>query len=600
LEVYARPAGSLFAIPLALSVAIITGCGSTASTSTSDNLAKNPKNLSLSVTVSPSSVTLSVGQSQAFSASVSGSGNSGVSWFVNGIGGGNASLGTVSTSGLYVAPATVPGSPVSISAVSVLDTTKMGTAVVNFSSPTPNPPPPQVITVSIMPLSVTLAAGQSQTFSAAVAGSSNSQVIWLVNGITGGNSTLGIINASGLYIAPATVPNSPVSISAVSVADSSKSASAVVGFSSPPPPPPSGTNYYVSPSGADGNDGSQSHPWLTIQRAANVAKAGATVHVAPGSYTGAITTQTSGTVTARIRFVSDAQWGATIRAGSVDIVWTNLGDYVDIEGFDIAGSTADTCNGIINYASYVRIVGNDVHDVGHDTTACVFGSGIVNHQNRAGQDDDVIGNAVHDIGDINQTYQYHHGIYHANLRGHIWNNLVYRCQGWGIHLWHAANQVTIANNTVFNNGYGGILIGDGDDPGGFPGPVTNDNTVVSNNIVYRNGLNPGASGYGIEEYGLTGTHNQYLNNLMFQNGPANWNLLNGITAVGSISADPQFVNYQPDGSGNYHLAGGSPAANAGTAVGAPTIDMNGGARLSASPDLGAYQSNSAPGPWPFI
>jgi len=96
-------------------------------------------------------------------------------------------------------------------------------------------------------------------------------------------------------------------------------------------------HYYVTPAGKDGNDGSRLHPWLTIQHAAAVVQPGGTVHVAPGNYLGAITTQTNGTRAARIRFVSDQQWAAIIRASSVDIVWTNLGDYIDIEGFDIAG-----------------------------------------------------------------------------------------------------------------------------------------------------------------------------------------------------------------------------------------------------------------------
>jgi hypothetical protein len=159
--------------------------------------------------------------------------------------------------------------------------------------------------------------------------------------------------------------------------------------------------------------------------------------------------------------------------------------------------------------------------------------------------------------------------------------------------------VTIANNTVFNNNYGGILVGDGDDSGGFPAGVVDDNTLVTNNIVYQNGLHPLASGYGIEEYGNTGLHNQYLNNLVYQNGPANWNLQNGIVPVASITAVPQFVNYQPDGSGNYQLQAGSPEIGAGTGSGAPTFDIVGAPRPS-SPDLGAYQSHSSPGVWPFI
>ena len=585
------------------SLLLLTGCGATgasatassSTTTTTGGSGSTPSTpVAIAVALSPTSVALAAGQSQTFTATVTGAGNIQVTWQVNGLAGGNSTVGTVNSSGVYTAPTPVPTSSVSVTAVSSSDSTKSASAVVGFTQPAP---PPPTIAVSVAPSTVTLGGGQSQAFAATVSGTSNIQVNWLVNGISGGNATLGTITSSGLYAAPATVPTSAVSITAVSSADSTKSASATVSFSAPPPP---GTNYYVSPTGNDANDGSLQNPWATIQHAASVATAGAAVHVAPGTYSGAITTQTSGTATARIRFLSDVQWGALVRATSVGIVWTNQGDYVDIEGFDIAGNDGATCYGIINYASYVRIIGNNIHDLSHDTTACVYGSGIDNHNNNGGHDDDVIGNVVHDIGDITITYQFHHGIYHANLRGHIWNNLVYRCEGWGIHSWHAAYQVTIANNTVFNNNYGGILIGDGDDYAPFPGPVTNDYTVVTNNIVYRNGLNPAASGYGMEEYGLTGTHNQYLNNLVYQNGPANWNLQNGNTAVATITADPQFVNYQPDGSGDYHLAAGSPGLNAGTSAGAPSTDMTGASRPTSSPDLGIYQSNSSPGRWPFI
>jgi len=540
------------------------------------------------VTVAPTAITLGAGQSQAFTATVTGAANSGVTWSVDGVAGGNSSLGTVTSSGLYTAPTPVPASPIAITAVSSVDSTKSGSASIAFDSP------PVVIAVSVAPGTVSLSAGQSQAFSATVTGTSNSGVNWLVNGVVGGSSSLGTVTSSGVYTAPTPVPGSSVSVAAVSSVDTSKSGTASVSFSGSP-----GTNYYVASNGSDASDGSQSHPWATIQHAANVAAAGATVHVAPGSYSGSITTRTNGTASGRIRFLSDVQWGAIIRATAVDIVWTNLADYVDIEGFDIAGNDAATCNGIINYASYVRIVGNNVHDVGHDATACLYGAGIVNHQNRAGHDDDVIGNVVHDVGDFSRANSLQHGIYHANLRGHIWNNLVYRSAGWGIHLWHAANQVTIANNTVFNNAYGGMLIGDGDDPGGFPVGVVNDYTVVSNNIVYRNGLAAGASGYGIEEYGATGAHNQYLNNLVYQNGPSDWKLQNGITPVASISADPQFVNYQPDGTGDYHLQAASPAIHTGTSFGLPPLDILGSPRGQILFDLGAYEWNASPGIWPF-
>ena len=352
-------------------------------------------------------------------------------------------------------------------------------------------------------------------------------------------------------------------------------------------PTKSVADYYVSPAGSDTNDGSQRHPWRTIQHATETVKAGVTVHVAPGSYSGAITTSRSGTATARIRFVSDVPWAAMIRASSVDIIWTNLGNYTDIEGFDIAGNDPTTCNGIINYASYVRIVGNQVHDVGLDHVACKYGSGIVNHQNRAGHDNDIVGNRVHDVGDYAHANALQHGIYHSNLRGHIWNNVVFRCAGWGIHLWHAANQVVIANNTVFNNANGGLLIGDGDDSGGFLNGVVNDYTIVINNIVYRNGQQSGASGYGIEEYGRTGRHNQYLNNLVYQNGPKDWKLQNGITPRATIENDPQFVNYQPDGTGDYRLRPTSPAIDAGSVPDSP--NFGGHADIGAALAIGGQR-----------
>jgi hypothetical protein len=67
----------------------------------------------------------------------------------------------------------------------------------------------------------------TQTFAAAVTGSSNMSVNWSVNGTAGGNATVGMISASGVYTAPMTVPSpATVTITAVSATDSTKSGSA--------------------------------------------------------------------------------------------------------------------------------------------------------------------------------------------------------------------------------------------------------------------------------------------------------------------------------------------------------------------------------------
>jgi hypothetical protein len=55
-----------------------------------------------------------------------------------------------------------------------------------------------------------------------VQNSSNQSVTWKVNGIAGGNSTVGTISSTGLYRAPNSVPSpSTVTVSATSVAEPS-------------------------------------------------------------------------------------------------------------------------------------------------------------------------------------------------------------------------------------------------------------------------------------------------------------------------------------------------------------------------------------------
>ncbi|MBV9147834.1 MAG: hypothetical protein JO065_18095, partial [Acidobacteria bacterium] len=49
----------------------------------------------------------------------------------------------------------------------------------------------------------------------------------------------------------------------------------------PIPPQVNVSQYYVAPTGSDSSDGSLSHPWLTLQHAANEVVPGSTVHVAP-------------------------------------------------------------------------------------------------------------------------------------------------------------------------------------------------------------------------------------------------------------------------------------------------------------------------------
>ena len=342
-------------------------------------------------------------------------------------------------------------------------------------------------------------------------------------------------------------------------------------------------HLYVSPSGSDSGTGSISSPFRTIGKAASVAKPSTTVHVAPGTY-GNVTNSKSGTSTGRLRFVSDSKWGAKIVGTGTEAHFTNKGNYVDIVGFDISGSGR---LGVLNYGSFTSIEGNHVHHL-KISGGCngSGGAGIVD-ANYSATDDDIIGNVVHDIG-VPGACNGVQGIYHSNLRGRIYNNIVYRVSAWGIHLWHAATNVVIANNTVFANGTssmgGGIETGSGDSPGG----IVLANTTVANNIVYKN---PGAS---IAQYcysgaSCIGSGNVTTNNVVFGNGRGV--ALRAGTATNTIAADPQFLNYLPTGTGDYRLKSSSPAINKGTATKAPTVDIDGRARpVGGAIDIGAYES----------
>lgn len=397
-----------------------------------------------------------------------------------------------------------------------------------------------------------------------------------------------LIAASGLLGFRYLNPSHVQSHGAIAASDSnSVDAPGPISFPQPPAPQ-SVANYYVATSGSDANDGSLSAPWATIQHAADAVAQGSVVHVAPGNY-GAVTSQTSGTADARIRFISDVQWGATLQAAG-PTVWNNSGSYVDIMGFEITGNAAV---GILNDGSFVHIVGNNVHNT--PTSCSADGGAGIDNDSFTATDNEIIGNVVHDVGNPAAQCATIQGIYQSSLRGRILNNMSYHNAAWGIHLWHAANNVVVANNLVFQNGDGGIVVGAGDSPGG----VIDDNTTVANNIVIYNGSRWG-SGLAISEQGWTGPGNQYLNNLIWNNAQG-ITLQNGLHDLNTINADPRLANYQPDGNGDYHLQPSSPAIGAGTIQGMPMIDFDGAPPpADAKPRIGPYWFPAASLPWPWM
>jgi hypothetical protein len=194
----------------------------------------------ISIVVDPTDATLNIGMSTMFGAAVSGGTLNTVTWSVNGTAGGSMAVGTILVNGSsqpttsstgnvvsltnYTAPATLPTSgQVTITATSVDDTTVSTSVTLTLL-------PNAVVTVT--PANTpTLAPGGQIPFSATVQPAPSANVIWEVNGLPGGYQTLGIISNAGVYTAPASPPlGGSVTITAVSVADTTQSGSATVGL----------------------------------------------------------------------------------------------------------------------------------------------------------------------------------------------------------------------------------------------------------------------------------------------------------------------------------------------------------------------------------
>ena len=93
----------------------------------------------IKVSVFPSATSVVLGQTVPFSATVTGTTNTAVNWEVAGVRGGNATVGTINTVGLYTAPNVLPNpTTVVVTAVSQADTTKTGTGRVQVFQSNPN------------------------------------------------------------------------------------------------------------------------------------------------------------------------------------------------------------------------------------------------------------------------------------------------------------------------------------------------------------------------------------------------------------------------------------------------------------------------------
>ncbi len=142
----------------------------------------------------------------------------------------------IADSAAYTAPGTAPSpNTVTVTVTPQADPSKKAQATIVIQPG---------VNVSVSPATATLAANHRVTLNAQVNGTSNTSVNWSVNGIPGGNAAFGQICSVGSspcqtvtnttapqvdYVAPGAIPSpNPVSATAVSAPDSTKSGSAQI------------------------------------------------------------------------------------------------------------------------------------------------------------------------------------------------------------------------------------------------------------------------------------------------------------------------------------------------------------------------------------
>jgi uncharacterized protein (DUF1800 family) len=268
------------------------------------------------LTVTPGTASIAGLNQQQFVAKLGdGTRPASVNWMINGMAGGDATVGTIDANGLYTAPEFPPAvNSVTISATIPTDSRKTGNSNVTLDNPVPvltavspstfnvgaftlaltgahfaqgatvffgntaltttyvsstqltatgtatateagdvtvtvqNPAPgPSVsagviahvlggVAVQVTPPTSTVRAGAQQAFAATVSGTTNTAVSWSVNGVVGGNSTVGTIVGNGNYKAPVIVPtNNNITVTATSVADTNASGNAAITLANPAP-----------------------------------------------------------------------------------------------------------------------------------------------------------------------------------------------------------------------------------------------------------------------------------------------------------------------------------------------------------------------------
>ena len=315
--------------------------------------------------------------------------------------------------------------------------------------------------------------------------------------------------------------------------------------------------------------------FATIQAAIGAASDGDTIEISPGTYVENLFILSKGVTLVGIGGATVT----TVRAATFgSVVETNnyaTQSATRLQGLTITGGHTYFGGGLLAFGIAPVVVTDCVFDDNHSQYG-YFGAAI------AGWDPPFTIERCRFTNNEQQgDPQFFAGVItmFAGSTATIRNNVFWHNDTRAINLFTAHAPTVVENNTMIGN-RAGLYVNSG---------PTNTGIAIRNNIIVNNL-------YGVECYvAHTYTLTLFENNLVFGNTTNFFNAdVDPIGANGNISAPPGLVN---EGAGDFHLAPGSPAIDAGTAVGAPADDiehtmrpMDGNADGLSLFDIGAYEA----------
>jgi hypothetical protein len=440
--------------------------------------------------------------------------------------------------------------------------------------------------LTVTPAFASVHTRATQQFKASYPGATSVAIKWQVNGVTGGNSTVGTITTNGVYTAPAGVP-AGTTVAVIATVPGAEPVSVVVAVTT-------GLEFYVSNSGKDTNPGTEPLPWKTIQHAANTVIAGDTVYVRAGTYHESVGMVHSGSAAAgSIVFQSYPGELAIIDGTGVaccgdDILglinMVGSFSYIILEGFEIQNFASNNVNNepagihFDGSGNYLQVLNNTVHGItetagpsgnahgigfygtsvtpitnltisgndvygmktGNSETITLDGNviGFTITRNTVHDNDNigidatgfyktgpighdqaskgvVAGNTVYNITSIDNPAYYTYGADGIYCDGCtqvlIERNLVYNCdlnietasENGG----HDTSYVTVNNNVVYGANVAGISIG------GYSASVGgSDHITIVNNTLFNNNVTDNGGDFQIQFHA---TNNLFENNIVY-------------------------------------------------------------------------------------